>query len=161
MDKDLDYFAGYLSEATHLNSSKLLSLNTADRYLSSIKTDISNSCMNKRKPCKLTDGGMRTVRKGMVKLFIQRAIRQNTKVSGSHSTSTMRDIVTIVMLCFWAGTFQFADMLFFFLSLRYLIGRGGEIGRIPRATVSLDGVSDWDDSSFRFGLESLVLAPQD
>lgn len=148
MDKDLDYFGAYFPSATWLSKSNTeLSLNSADQYFSAIKTDINRECMNKRKKCKLTESGTRTIRQGMVKLFIARAIRQNKKVSGSHETSTLQDIITIAMLCFWAGTFSFADMLFLFLSLRYLAGRGGEIGRIPRSSVTLDGVADWDDPS--------------
>lgn len=145
VDKDLDSFGIYFATATWLsNPGKELSLNSADRYLSAIKTAISRECMNARNTCKLTERGMKDIRQGMVKLFIARAIRQNKKVSGSHETSTLQDIITVVMLCFWVGTFPFADMQFLFLSLRYLAGRGGEIGRIPRSSVNLDSVSDWD-----------------
>jgi len=147
MDADFDQFGKYFSTAKHLDNPRLfLSLNSASRYLSALKMGITRMCMQNRKQTKLTDRGTKLTRDGMVKLLVARAIRDNKATSQSHATTSTRDIVTVVTLCFWAASFCNADMLFLFLSLRYLAGRCGEIGRIPRRAVSLDGVADWDDA---------------
>lgn len=93
----------------------------------------------------LTDKGTKMVRDGMVNIYITKAVAANSLLSTPHETSTRDDNRTIAALCIWSGTFAMADFFILFLTLRYLAGRGGEVGRMPRSSVKLQSVPEWDD----------------
>ena len=116
----LNYFAKYFQTAKHLkNKNKELKLNSADRNLSAVKTQLLIDCKKKgHNPSNMEH--TKPIRHGLVKYFVDRCARRNEKVSESHTTSTWNDVMGLLVLCLWSGTAFFAEFGFWVVSLVHL-----------------------------------------
>jgi hypothetical protein len=147
--KLMNRFAKYLAErARWLNDeNRMLEFQTADRYLSSIKTKIHRDLSyDERNQSPLTDAKMKPVRSGMVNIFIGRAIKMHRSLSTSHKTAESEHIMRITMLCVWMADFQFAQLAFFVLALVHFCGRGSEVAVVIFRRLSLYQPSEFADA---------------
>jgi hypothetical protein len=145
-DNLINLFAGYLIDATFLNIPSLpILFIAADQYLSAIKVGFIRKGVTLGQQCNFNSNGLKLSRYGMVKVFVSLAIQENKPLSQSQATLLDKDIFSIRLLCIWAATFPMAYMLFFFFSLCYHAGWGGEAARIRWSNVSIVNPSEWDD----------------
>jgi hypothetical protein len=152
----MDHFGRYLLDARCLNQStggggsSHLSLNCADRYMSSVKNgmlrDIAANS-NHIVPEALTRDRMKKIRDGMVRAFIDRAIRENRATSKSHETATDEDLRNMAMLCIWQNDYQMAEMHHFVLTLKQLAGRGTECAQLNFSNVCVYHPSEFSSAN--------------
>lgn len=130
--KLMNHFAFYLANsARHLNNiTKKLEFNTADRYLSSIKTGISRDLLY-NDPSPLTNEKMKIILTGMTNIFVEQAMANNRSLSKSHTTPCFEDIARVCLVSVWLNDFKFANFTFFVLSLLQFAGRGTEAAGLP------------------------------
>ena len=99
--KMFDLFASYLFHATAFdNSENFLAFNTADRYLSAIKTGLYRRSLKEGgSKLKLVDKELTMIRDGMVKLFVAvRWIELNIPLLKSQETTTKEDMFVVCVL---------------------------------------------------------------
>ena len=137
--KLMDHFALYLAKTARCsnNFTKKLVCNTADRYLSAMKTRIERDLMYNAGNTSLPDQKMKIVRTGMMNAFRDHAIANNEPLSKSHATPCFEDITRVCLVSMWLNDFKFANFAFFVLSLVQFAGRGTEAAVLPFNRIEL------------------------
>jgi hypothetical protein len=145
----MDHFAGYLLKAKWICSKnpKDIAFYSADRYFSSIKIALLFALAkeDKQNPSLSDTVAMKKVRDGMVKGFLERAIRENKEVYTPHTTGTRESMLSVAMTSIWLGNEKGASMFAYFISLYLLAGRGVEVALVPFADVEMEHPSEFPE----------------
>ena len=144
----MDHFGKYLSKATHLRDpNQPLSMNSADRIFSAIKTGMIRDLRHEQKHNHdlMNDKAMKDIRTAMLAEMAEIAVKENRPVSNPHETSTDEDLMAIVLLCIWAATSGLAVFALYALSLKQFAGRAVETALLQFKDLSLQSPPEFPD----------------
>jgi hypothetical protein len=154
----MNRFAGYLLHGKWLyNPNKGLSYYSADRYFSAIKVGILHDLAHCRKQnVDLANArGMKRIRDGMVKGFVDRAIEANKALYNSHTTTSLDDMLTVATMCVWSDSLSTGCMFAYFISLFFLAGRSVEVALSAFTNISLCHPSEFPEQNEKIPLVEL------